>query len=276
MRRALRGPLVSMPIGLLLLVLAGCAGSSPRLKNQVAQLEKQYNDVLAQKNTLQTRVNTLDTAHQGQSVLLAQAQQMKSVLETTLAETRGQLSDVNAQLADIRQEKQSADSRVQALTASLQRRGGVTITPNSSALRSMPSINLPEVVVRRDEDVIRVELPGSRLFESGSARPLPGAATLVAEAAAELAGRYPNQMIGIEGHTDSDPVSNRGWTSNHQLSVLRAQAVFDLLVSRTQLKPSQLFVVGRGANHPVASNGTPEGRRRNRRVELVVFPQTVN
>ena len=278
MRRSLRAPwpLVSAPIVVVSLALAGCAGSSPRLRSQVEQLTAQHNKAVAENNTLQTRVAGLDKDHQEQSALLAQAQQLNGSLRDQLSATRDQLSDVNTQLAEIRDEKQSADSKVQALTASLRRRGGVTITPNSSALPSMPSINLPEVVVRRDGDVIRIELPGSRLFESGSARLLPGAATLVTDAATELVGRYPNQMIGVEGHTDSDPVSHRGWTSNHQLSALRAQAVFDLLVSHTRLKPSQLFVVGRGASNPVASNGTLEGKRRNRRVELVVFPQTAN
>ena len=38
------------------------------------------------------------------------------------------------------------------------------------------------------------------------------------------------------------------------------------------IKPEQLFVVGHGANHPVVSNGTLEGKQRNRRVELVIYP----
>ena len=50
-------------------------------------------------------------------------------------------------------------------------------------------------------------------------------------------------------------------------------ALYDYLATRTRLKPQQLFVVGHGANHPVVSNGTPAGKDRNRRVELVIYPE---
>ena len=48
--------------------------------------------------------------------------------------------------------------------------------------------------------------------------------------------------------------------------------VYDVLVGRTRLQGNQLFIVGHGANHPIVSNATLEGKRRNRRVELVVIP----
>ena len=51
---------------------------------------------------------------------------------------------------------------------------------------------------------------------------------------AEIQRTYPNQILGIEGHTDSDPAPT-GWASNHQLSMSRASAVFDYLVARSQI-----------------------------------------
>ena len=155
----------------------------------------------------------------------------------------------------------------------MQRSGSVSITPNNSLLKNLPAINLPDVHVRRDGDVIRLELPGSRLFESGSARLQPGATELIADAAAQLMATYPDQILGVEGHTDTDPVTGRQWRNTHELSVARAMAVYDMLVSRTRYQAGQLFVVGHGPNHPVVSNATPEGKRRNRRVELVVYPE---
>jgi chemotaxis protein MotB len=90
--------------------------------------------------------------------------------------------------------------------------------------------------------------------------------------AAELVRTYPEQIIGVEGHTDTDPIVGSQVRSNHELSIARAQAVFDVLVARTRLQGNQLFVVGHGSNHPIVSNATPEGKQRNRRVELVVYP----
>ena len=51
-------------------------------------------------------------------------------------------------------------------------------------------------------------------------------------------------------------------------------AIFDQLVERHQFAPQQLFVLGHGPNYPVASNATPAGQQRNRRVEIVIYPET--
>ena len=111
------------------------------------------------------------------------------------------------------------------------------------------------------------------LFEPGGARLRPGAANLVSDVAAEIVRTYPDQMIGIEGHTDNDPVAGNQWQNNHALSVTRALTVYDVLVNRTRLQPNQLFVMGQGPNRPVVSNATPEGKQRNRRIELVIYPE---
>ena len=97
-------------------------------------------------------------------------------------------------------------------------------------------------------------------------------AVLIATAAAELVRSYPNQILGVEGHTDNSPLANAQWRNNHQLSIGRAVAVYDVLVTQNRIPPSQLFMVGHGSNHPLYSNATPAGRQRNNRVELVVYP----
>jgi chemotaxis protein MotB len=159
---------------------------------------------------------------------------------------------------------------------SAKRRASATITPNNSLQDRAPVIQIPGVETRIDGDVVRIELPGNRMFEHGGARMLPEAAPLLDQVAAEVMRAYPDQIIGVEGHTDSDPVAvGSKWQSNHQLSIGRAMAVYDYLAGRARIPPSHLFVVGHGANHPVVSNGTLEGKQRNRRVELVVYPDRV-
>jgi OmpA-OmpF porin, OOP family len=74
----------------------------------------------------------------------------------------------------------------------------------------------------------------------------------------------PQTRILIEGHTDS-----RGSDEyNEVLSERRAKAVATELMSRG-ISPDQVQTLGRGKSYPVASNDTPEGRQRNRRVEIV-------
>ena len=84
---------------------------------------------------------------------------------------------------------------------------------------------------------------------------------------------FPGHYVGIEGHTDTEPLVNASWGSPHQLTTARAAAVFDFLTSRTPVREGQLFLVAHGSNHPLVSNATPAGRARNRRVELVVYAE---
>ena len=148
----------------------------------------------------------------------------------------------------------------------------MSITPNNSFLQTLPAIRYPDVHVRRDGDVIRVELPGNQLFEPGGARVDPRRMNMIADVAVEIRRTYPDQLLGIEGHTDSDPVTGGQYRTNHELSAARALAVYDVLVNSQRYRAEQLFVVGHGPNNPVVSNGTLEGKQRNRRVELVIYP----
>lgn len=254
------------------MMASGCADSAMVLKGKLGQAEQQQTAMARQYQQLQDRANSLDRDNQEMGTLLAQARQQAKVSEDQLAALRDQLRSVTGQLAQTRTDKESTEKRVQAMTASMQRQGGVSITPNNSFLQTLPAINIAGVFVRRDGDVIRIELPGSGIFESGSARLRPGAQNLITDVANELVRTYPDQIIGVEGHTDIDPVAGNQWRNNHELSVARAMAVYDVLVSRTRLQGNQLFVVGHGSNHPIVSNATVEGKQRNRRVELVVYP----
>ncbi|HUT11564.1 MAG TPA: OmpA family protein [Thermoguttaceae bacterium] len=268
-RRSLALALVIMA----LTAVIGCGNSSMVLQGRVRDLTNQQVALTGQNQQLQARLSALDKAHQEQVSQLALTRQENKVIQDTLAATRDQLRGAKTQLEEVRTEKQSADNQVEALTASMRRRGGVMITPNNSLLQTPPAINLPGVYVRRDGNRVRVELPGGQLFESGSARLLPGAPSLITAAATELLAVYPDQTVGVEGHTDSDPITGRALGSNHELSLERAKAVFDLLVGQTRFEPRQLFIIGHGPNDPVASNATLEGKQRNRRVELVVYPE---
>lgn len=257
-------------------MFTGCADSSMVLKGQLDQFRQDQIALSRQREELQNRAARLDRDNQDLVNQLTQATQRGKVLEDQLRVLRDQLNAANAQLARLHEEKKTTEQKVQALTASLQRQVGTAITPNSSLLQTLPTINLPEVTTRKDGDVIRVELPAHRLFEPGNARLLPGAASVVLGAAAELVRLYPNQILGVEGHTDSDPVPNNVWQNHHQLSLARAMAVYDVLVAQARIPASQLVIVGHGANHPVVSNATPAGKQRNARVELVVYPETVS
>ncbi|MFH1478966.1 MAG: OmpA family protein [Candidatus Omnitrophota bacterium] len=81
--------------------------------------------------------------------------------------------------------------------------------------------------------------------------------------------------IGIEGHTDNDPIKYSGWKSNWELSTARATSVLHYLVDEKGIDPTRVSATGYGEYRPVGSNDTEEGRRQNRRVEIVILPKNL-
>jgi chemotaxis protein MotB len=73
----------------------------------------------------------------------------------------------------------------------------------------------------------------------------------------------------VEGNTDNVPIHSAMFPSNWELSTARASTVVRFLVSH-QVSPTRLTAVGNAEQHPVESNLTPQGRTRNRRVEIVM------
>lgn len=123
--------------------------------------------------------------------------------------------------------------------------------------------------VKRDERGVVLSLSGSLLFASNQAVLLPAARAKLDEVASALL-RAKSSGFVIEGHTDSvGPDAH-----NQQLSERRAMAVRDYLVSRN-VPAEELKAVGYGEARPVAENETPEGRANNRRVEIVVMPESM-
>jgi flagellar motor protein MotB len=260
---------------LVVLVLAGCAQNPFVVQGKSKALEQQQAALQQRNQELQSRAATLDQDNQELESLLAQTRQHSKLVEDQLAAIRDQLSSATAQLAQVREEKQQSEKQTEAVMASTRRRAGATITANSSLKQNLAIVNLPGVEVRPDGDVIRVELPATQLFQPGGSTLQANAQSLLDTVAAELARTYPEQIIGIEGHTEADSGGAAGWATNQQLSVSRSLAVYHQLATRGPLKPAQLFVVGHGGNHPVVSNATPAGRDRNQRVELVIYPEKV-
>jgi chemotaxis protein MotB len=76
--------------------------------------------------------------------------------------------------------------------------------------------------------------------------------------------------IQLEGHTDAVPIHNARFNSNWELSCARAIAVMDVLCDTFELKRERFSVVGRAETSPVDTNETPEGRARNRRVDVII------
>jgi chemotaxis protein MotB len=86
---------------------------------------------------------------------------------------------------------------------------------------------------------------------------------------ADVIRELPN-AIQLEGHTDAIPIHNARFKSNWELSCARAIAVMEAFSDTFELKRDRFSVVGRAETAPVDTNETPEGRARNRRVDVII------
>lgn len=108
------------------------------------------------------------------------------------------------------------------------------------------------------------------LFRSGGAKLLPDG-VVVLGAVAGVLDQLDNVLV-IEGHTDSVPTSGTEWPTNWELSTTRATDVLRFLQEIEGLPGARLSAAGYAETRPRATNETPEGRAENRRVEVLIQP----
>ncbi|MGA2536888.1 MAG: flagellar motor protein MotB [Terracidiphilus sp.] len=130
-----------------------------------------------------------------------------------------------------------------------------------------------EVALKVTPEGFVISLKELGFFDSGQAVLLPGAAGKIKRIANVLAGH--GLEIRVEGHSDDQPIHNAEFNSNWELSTARAMAVLLYLVNDAGFDPSKISASGYGQYRSVADNSTPEGRRMNRRVDLVVVAKTL-
>lgn len=115
-----------------------------------------------------------------------------------------------------------------------------------------------------------IQLPQDILFQSGSATLAREGRQTLAEVGQVLAG-LSDRAFQVEGHTDNVPISTERFPSNWELSTARALSVVKLLVEQG-VSPENVSGAGYGEFQPVASNEDRDGRRLNRRIEIVMLP----
>ena len=123
--------------------------------------------------------------------------------------------------------------------------------------------------VQVTDKIIRINIAAPILFRSGGAKLEPNAIEVLAVMGKLLTKLKQNDIL-IEGHTDNIPVKSGDYPTNWALSAARANSVVDYLAANSGIPQEKLISAAYGEYRPVAPNNTPEGRARNRRIEIVV------
>lgn len=121
-----------------------------------------------------------------------------------------------------------------------------------------------------NQSQLMLTISDNALFPSGSATLKPESRSL-AGAIANMLKQYPEYEIIVAGHTDDQPISNREFRNNWELSVQRALNFMEILLNNSKHDPKLISPIGHGEYRPVDTNDTAIGRSKNRRVEVSII-----
>ena len=198
------------------------------------------------------------------------------LIMTSLNERDSRMADIAAELASLRNRNRLMGQEILVLQSELEDREAAQARLDRrlaeqseqealvSRTESLFAANEAEVVRHENRLIIRLVGLG---FASGSAALEARHEGLLAKLQTALAS-FPSTPVTIEGHTDSYGADD----ANLQLSVRRAQSVEEYLLNRKTVASAHVTSVGFGETKPIANNETADGRWKNRRIDVVIYP----
>jgi len=201
----------------------------------------------------------------------AEAEVKLEALQRSKAEADARLEKLAAERADLMNRQSQLSRDVETKGEELAK---VKAAADELEEKLKAEIARGDVSLSRAGGQLKVDLVDKILFHSGDARISKRGEGVLARVAAVLA-RVEDKQIQVAGHTDDAPISARlvqHYPTNWELSTARATNVVRFLQEKAGVPPARLVASGYGPFHPVASNATPRGRARNRRIEILLAP----
>jgi chemotaxis protein MotB len=190
-----------------------------------------------------------------------------------LERVREELGERAQELASTRTELAATEAEVEQLRALRARAEAEKAQFKALTERFQEMIDAGQLEVVRRDGRMMLKLPDEILFPSGSQRLKKGGREALIEVAKALKEVGADREYLVAGHTDNVPVGRRSrFDNNWELSTARATTVVELMIDQG-VPPDQLAAAGFGEYDPIASNETPEGRQKNRRLEIILMPK---
>ncbi len=206
--------------------------------------------------TEKLRVDTLQAERDRLAQHLAEISQQRTTLLKDQSQLEASISDMQLALTELDRRKKAAEARVAEFRRLLE--------------RFKPLMDAGRLRVKIVGGRMVVELPTDVLFASGHAKLSKEGKQAIVEVA-QLLTTLAERRFQVEGHTDNVPIRNRRFRSNWDLAQARALTVVHTMIE-AGMPPERLSGASFGQFDPAAPNDTDEGRRANRRIEIVVVP----
>lgn len=266
-------PLQGSALVLSLTLLVACGPSQEELdtaNSRASELQSALETEQQERQTANERVQRLTAENDQMASRLAELGEnvealrgSVQTLETNVETLEGERTDLRSSLTETQRALEELRERERQSQARL-------ATFRALIARFQSMIDSGQLRVRVVRNRMIVELPAGVLFDSGRAElKEEGQAALdqVSAILVDVEGRE----FQIAGHTDNVPISTRRFRDNWQLSTARAVNVTRYMLDHG-MPPARLSAAGFADTQPSASNDTDEGRRQNRRIEIVLVP----
>ena len=237
-------------------------------KLEAEALTKDLKALQYQQERLGTSYDSLNEAF---DILSFQAKQTQEQYAESLKESQAKLDNKQKILEAFSGELEEREAKVKELNAIIRRQDSLGKLLLSKIEDALVGFNDEELSAVQKEGKVYVSLSDQLLFQSGSAN-INQKGRQVLINLAEVLNKNPETQILIEGHTDNIPIKTSRYKDNWDLSVFRATTVVRILVWQGKVAPERLIASGRAQYAPLSDNETKEGRKQNRRTEIILTP----
>lgn len=255
-----------------------------KAENDLDNLQKQYDEAASSRDKLASELAALQNNYDNlKSSYDALEENSSSAIEANLKKNRELLAQLeakeqalaaeNERLENLKNELEARSKRVQELESIIASKDASMKALKEAISKALTDFEGKGLTVEQRNGKVYVSMENKLLFESGSWAVGSQGKKAVQQLGGVLADN-PDISILIEGHTDNVPYTGSGQLSgNWDLSTKRATAIVTILRDNPNIDPQNLTAAGRGEYAPIASNDTPEGRAKNRRIEVILTPK---
>ena len=243
-----------------------------KLKSERDKLQADYAASDKSLKTLQASYNALEKdSNEALTTNINKNRELLAQLETkekSLAAEQARLNKLKTDLDASSKRLSELESYIAAKDASMKKL-------KETLLKSLKAFDGKGLTVHEKDGKVYVSMENKLLFQTGSWAVNAEGKTAVVEVGKVLAQNQELSIL-IEGHTDDDKITcnlGGGIESNWDLSTKRATAIVNILSENKGVNKQNLTAAGRGEFAPLMSNDTPEGKAKNRRIEIILTPK---
>jgi chemotaxis protein MotB len=249
------------------------------LDKNLQELQKKYQELNSENDGLKARVAKLTGEAEGlvkeKEKLAADNRALDKVLKSSQSESLGTIVELRQKIADLEGENARLRDDVSRLQKAKEEEVQKTSKTYEELLEKMKGeISKGEVTISELKGKLTVNMLNEILFDSGKAE-VKAEGLEVLQKVIDILKTVQDKAIRIEGHTDNDQIVGaltKKYATNWELSAARAINVARFL-QQQGIAPTMLAAVAYGEYKPVASNDTPEGKAKNRRIEIILVPK---